>query len=149
MHYYGVEAIATIPQMSRHLITSHDAFGYFGQAYGLQVTGVQGVSTDSEAGLLWINQLVDTIVAEQIHAVFVENSVPRKSLEAVIEGVQSRGREIKIGGELFSDSPGPASSYEGTYIGMMDHNLTSITRALGGTAPEHGFQGRLGTESAK
>lgn len=143
MHHYGIESIATIPPSSRHLITSHDAFGYFGQAYGLRVTGVQGISTDSEAGLLWINQLVDTIVNERIGAVFVENSVPRKSLEAVIEGVQSRGQEIIIGGELFSDSAGPIDSYEGTYLGMMDHNLTSITRALGGTAPRRGLHGKL------
>ncbi len=143
MHQYGIDSIATIPQSSRHLITSHDAFGYFGKAYGLQVTGVQGISTDSEAGLLWINQLVDTIVDEAIRAVFVENSVPRKSLKAVIEGVQSRGQEVVIGGELFSDSAGPTDSYEGTYLGMMDHNLTSITRALGGTAPPRGLLGKL------
>ncbi|HBJ34156.1 MAG TPA: manganese transporter [Planctomycetaceae bacterium] len=143
MHQYGLDSIATIPPSSRHLITSHDAFGYFGQAYGLQVTGVQGISTDSEAGLLWINQLVDTIVTERIRAVFVENSVPRKSLEAVIEGVQSRGQKIIIGGELFSDSAGPVDSYEGTYLGMMDHNLTSITRALGGSAPPRGLRGQL------
>lgn len=143
LHQYGIDSIATIPQSSRHLITSHDAFGYFGKAYGLQVTGVQGISTDSEAGLLWLNQLVDTIVDEAIRAVFVENSVPRKSLEAVIEGVQSRGQEVVIGGELFSDSAGPTDSYEGTYLGMMDHNLTSITRALGGTAPPLGLLGKL------
>jgi len=143
IHEYGVHCIATIPQSGRHLITSHDAFGYFGQAYGLTVTGVQGVSTDSEAGLLWINQLVDTIVNEKIQAVFVESSVPRKSLEAVIEGAQSRGHRVMIGGELFSDSAGPADSYEGTYIGMMDHNLTSITRALGGKAPPRGHRGML------
>lgn len=143
MHQYGIDSITTVPQSSRHLITSHDAFGYFGKAYGLQVTGVQGISTDSEAGLLWINQLVDMIVEEAIVAVFVENSVPRKSLEAVIEGVQSRGREVVIGGELFSDSAGPTDSYEGTYLGMMDHNLTSITRALGGTAPPRGLHGKL------
>lgn len=143
IHEYGVRAVATIPESSRHLITSHDAFGYFGEAYGLRVTGVQGVSTDSEAGLLWINQLVDTIVDEKIQAVFVENSVPRKSLEAVIEGVQSRGHRIIIGGELFSDSAGPMNSYEGTYLGMMDHNLTSITRALGGQAPPKGYRDKL------
>lgn len=148
IHEYGVHCMATIPRSSRHLITSHDAFGYFGQAYGLTVTGVQGVSTDSEAGLLWINQLVDTLVNEKIHAVFVESSVPRKSLEAVIEGAQSRGHRVVIGGELFSDSAGPADSYEGTYIGMMDHNLTSITRALGGEAPPRGHRGMLASITA-
>jgi len=143
MHKYGVDAIGTIPGMSRHLITSHDAFGYFGRAYGLQVTGVQGISTDSEAGLVWINQLVDMIVDQSIGAVFVESSVPRKSLEAVIEGVRARGRNIMIGGELFSDSAGPAETYEGTYLGMMDHNFTTIARSLGGSAPPQGFRGKL------
>jgi len=142
-HQYGIEVIATIPPASRHLITSHDAFGYFGQAYDLEVTGVQGISTDSEAGLLWINQLVDQIVDKQIAAVFVESSVPRKSLEAVIEGVASRGRQLVIGGELYSDSTGPAELYEGSYLGMMDHNLTAIARALGGNAPPRGFRNDL------
>jgi len=142
-HQYGIEVIATVPPTRRHLITSHDAFGYFGQAYGLEVTGVQGISTDSEAGLLWINQLVDQIVDKEIAAVFVESSVPRKSLEAVIEGVASRGHQIVIGGELYSDSAGPAELYEGSYLGMMDHNLTTIARALGGNAPPRGFRNDL------
>lgn len=143
LHQYGIDAIATIPMSSRHLITSHDAFGYFGRAYGLQVTGVQGLSTDSEAGLVRINQLVDMIVQQAIRAVFVESSVPRKSLEAVIEGVRARGQSIVIGGELFSDSAGPAGTYEGTYLGMMDHNFTTIARALGGKVPPRGFRGEL------
>jgi manganese/zinc/iron transport system substrate-binding protein len=143
LHAYGVDAIGSIPETSRQLITSHDAFGYFGRAYGMEVTGVQGLATDSEAGLLRINDLVDLIVRRQISAVFVESSVPWKSLEAVVEGVTSRGHRVTIGGELFSDSCGPSETYEGTYLGMMDHNLTLITRALGGTAPAGGFRGRL------
>jgi manganese/zinc/iron transport system substrate-binding protein len=87
--------------------------------------------------------LVDLIVRRQISAVFVESSVPWKSLEAVVEGVTSRGHQVTIGGELFSDSCGPSGTYEGTYLGMMDHNLTLITRALGGIAPPGGFRGRL------
>jgi manganese/zinc/iron transport system substrate-binding protein len=143
LHAYGVESIGSIPEGSRQLITSHDAFGYFGRAYGMDVTGVQGLATDSEAGLLRINDLVDLIVRRQISAVFVESSVPWKSLEAVVEGVTSRGHQVTIGGELFSDSCGPSGTYEGTYLGMMDHNLTLITRALGGIAPPGGFRGRL------
>jgi manganese/zinc/iron transport system substrate-binding protein len=75
--------------------------------------------------------------------VFVESSVPRKSLEAVIDGARARGHHVVIGGELYSDSGGPAGTYEGTYVGMMDHNITLITRALGGSAPAAGFRGSL------
>jgi manganese/zinc/iron transport system substrate-binding protein len=143
LHQYGIESIGTIPPPRRQLITSHDAFGYFGRAYGLEVRGVQGLSTDSEAGLMRINQLVDLIVGLQIAAVFVESSVPRKSLEAVIEGASARGHRVVIGGELFSDSGGAEGTYEGTYVGMMDHNFTSVTRALGGSASAGGFRGQL------
>lgn len=90
-----------------------------------------------------INQLVDSIVKRQIAAVFVESSVPRKSIEAVIDGARSRGHRVVIGGELYADSGGAEQTYEGSYIGMMDHNFTLITRALGGSAPARGFLGRL------
>ena len=143
LHEYGRRSIATIPPERRVLITSHDAFRYFGRAYGLQVEGIQGISTESEAGLRRINELVDLIVARKIEAVFVESSVPRKNIEAMVEGARSRGHEVRIGGELFSDAMGPAGTYEGTYIGMLDHNITIVTRALGGDAPEGGLHGRL------
>ncbi len=148
LHQYGLESIKTIPPQRRWLITSHDAFSYFGRAYGLDVAGVQGLSTDSEAGLMRINQLVDAIVQRRIAAVFVESSVPRKSIEAVIDGARSRGHRVMIGGELYSDSGGPQHTYEGTYVGMMDHNFTLITRGLGGSAPAAGFQGRLSGHDA-
>ncbi len=146
LHQYGQQVIASIPADRRYLVTSHDAFAYFGRAYGLEVTAVQGLSTESEAGLRWINELVQLIVQHQIQAVFVESSVPRKSMQAVLEGVRALGHDVTIGGELFSDSAGPAGSYEGTYQGMMDHNLTVIARALGGDAPPAGFRGRLQQE---
>lgn len=142
-HRYGIEVMATVPVASRYLVTSHDAFAYFGRAYGLQVTAVQGLSTESEAGLRWINQLVDLIVRQRIGAVFVESSVPRKSMEAVLQGVRAQRHEVVIGGELYSDSAGTAGTYQGTYLGMMDHNLTVIARALGGNAPAGGFRGLL------
>ncbi len=148
LHQYGLDAISSIPPLRRQLITSHDAFGYFGRAYGLEVRGVQGLSTDSEAGLMRINQLVDLIVGRQVAAVFVESSVPRKSLEAVIEGAAARGHQVEIGGELYSDSGGAEGTYEGTYVGMMDHNFTRVARALGGTAPLEGLQGRLAADHA-
>lgn len=142
---YGKQAIGSIPESRRVLVTSHDAFHYFGRAYGLQVLGVQGLSTESEAGLQKINQLVRMLAEQQIQAVFVESSVPRKNMEALIEGVRARGHQVSIGGELFSDAMGEAGTYEGTYVGMLDHNITLVTRALGGTAPAAGWQGRLST----
>jgi manganese/zinc/iron transport system substrate-binding protein len=143
LHEYGKKAVATIPPNSRVLITSHDAFNYFGRAYGLEVLGVQGLSTESEAGLQRINELVDRLVKSNIKAVFVESSVSQKNIRALIEGARSRGHEVKIGGELFSDAMGPDGTYEGTYLGMIDHNITLVTRGLGGEAPQRGMADRL------
>ena len=145
---YGRQVIASIPEVGRVLITSHDAFNYFGRAFGLRVMGVQGISTESEAGLQDINRLVEAITTQNVQAVFVETSVPQKNIQALIDGAASRGRRVKIGGELFSDAMGEAGTYEGTYIGMLDHNLTVVARALGGQAPERGMQGRLTTHAA-
>lgn len=146
LYEYGRNSIATIPEKSRVLITSHDAFNYFGRAYGLDVQGVQGLSTESEAGLQRVNELVDLIVEKQVKAVFVESSVPRKNIEAIASGARARGHEVAIGGELFSDAMGEEGTYEGTYVGMLDHNITLTTRALGGSAPPRGFQGKLTAE---
>ncbi len=143
LHEYGRSVIASIPKESRVLITSHDAFNYFGRAYGLDVQGVQGISTESEAGLQRVNELVDMIVRKKVKAVFVESSVPRKNIDALIEGARSKKHQVIVGGELFSDAMGQSESYEGTYIGMLDHNFTLVARALGGQAPEKGFQGKL------
>ncbi len=143
LHEYGLTSIGSVPKEHRVLVTSHDAFNYFGRAYGLEVIGVQGLSTESEAGLQRINELVDLLVERKVAAVFVESSVPQKNILALIDGARSRGHEVKIGGELFSDAMGTAGSYEGTYVGMLDHNITLVTKALGGTAPERGFCGKL------
>lgn len=143
LHAYGQRVTATIPAERRILLTSHDAFNYFGRAYNINVQGVQGLSTESEAGLRRINELVDLLVEQQVAAVFVESSVPQKNIQALVEGVRSRGHQIQIGGQLFSDAMGSAQSYEGTYVGMLDHNLTLVTRALGGEAPADGMQGKL------
>lgn len=143
LHEYGLKTIKSIPENSRILITSHDAFNYFGRAYGLEVLGVQGISTESEAGLKRINELVDLLVAKNVKAVFVESSVSKKNITALIDGAKAQGHEIVIGGELFSDAMGEAGSYEGSYMGMLDHNFTIVARALGGTAPEKGMQGKL------
>ena len=143
---YVKKSIASIPESQRVLVTAHDAFGYFSQAYGIQVKSVQGVSTEAEAGVRDVNQLVDFLVERKLPAIFVESSVNAKNIPAVSEGAASRGVTVRVGGELFSDAMGNAGTYEGTYIGMIDHNATLITRALGGDAPEKGLHGKLGAK---
>lgn len=143
LHQYGIDSIGSIPEESRILITSHDAFNYFGRAYGLEVQGVQGLSTESEAGLQRINELVDLLVEKKISAVFVESSVPSKNIEALVEGARSKGHDVIVGGELFSDAMGEPGTYRGSYVGMLDHNITLVARGLGGQAPEKGMQGKL------
>jgi len=140
---YGDSVMASVPVASRVLVTAHDAFRYFGRAYGFEVLGIQGISTESEAGLKHIEDLVGILVERKIGAIFVETSVPDRNVKALIEGAAARGHKVVIGGELFSDAMGRPGTYEGTYIGMIDHNLTTIARALGGDAPSRGFQGRL------
>ena len=141
---YARRVIASIPESKRILITAHDAFNYFAQAYGMEVRGIQGISTESEAGVKRINNLVDLIVSRDVGAVFTESSVSAKHVRALIDGAASHDHHVVIGGELFSDAMGRPGTHEGTYIGMIDHNATTIARALGGDAPEHGMHGRLG-----
>ncbi|MFN2310523.1 MAG: metal ABC transporter solute-binding protein, Zn/Mn family [Spirochaetia bacterium] len=140
---YVHEVMATIPENRRVLITAHDAFGYFGSAYGVEVVGVQGISTESEAGLEDVNSLVNFIVQNDVRAVFAETTVPDRAMTAIVEGAAARGHRVELGGELYSDAMGAPESYEGTYIGMIDHNATTVARGLGGTAPERGLHGRL------
>jgi manganese/zinc/iron transport system substrate-binding protein len=144
LHDYGKKSIGSIPEAQRVLVTAHDAFNYFGRAYGIRVMGVQGISTESEAGVQDINRLVGFIVENRIPAIFVETSVSDKNLRAILEGARARGWDVKIGGSLFSDAMGKPGTYLGTYPGMLDHNITTISRALGGGAPAGGFDGKLG-----
>ncbi|BDW90361.1 metal ABC transporter solute-binding protein, Zn/Mn family [Thalassospira tepidiphila] len=144
---YMTSVTATVPKQSRVLLTAHDAFSYFGRGYDFDVLGIQGISTESEAGLRRVEELVNTIVERKISAVFVESSVPERNVRALIEGASARGQDVTIGGTLYSDAMGEPGTYEGTYIGMIDHNATLITRALGGDAPEGGFQGKLAAGS--
>jgi len=134
LHTYAQEAMATIPEEQRVLVTAHDAFQYLGRAYDLEVRGVQGISTESEAGVKDLENLIDFIVERRIPAVFIESSVSDKNVRALVEGARARGHEVTIGGELFSDAMGESGTYEGTYIGMIDHNVTTIVNALGGQA---------------
>jgi manganese/zinc/iron transport system substrate-binding protein len=130
LHTYAKEHIASIPQESRVLVTAHDAFGYFGHAYGIEVLGLQGISTASEYGLQDVDKLVDLIVARKVRAVFVESSISPKSIEALVAGAKSRDHDLKIGGELFSDAMGAPGTPEGTYLGMVRHNVDTIAGAL-------------------
>ncbi|MAM25271.1 MAG: manganese transporter, partial [Rhodobacteraceae bacterium] len=122
---------------------AHDAFSYFGRAFGFEVIGIQGISTESEAGLNRIGELVDVLVDRRIGAVFVETSVSDRNMRALIEGAAARGHDVRIGGALFSDAMGPPDTYEGTYIGMIDHNVTTIASALGAEVPDGGMSGLL------
>ncbi|MCW5873127.1 MAG: zinc ABC transporter substrate-binding protein [Anaerolineales bacterium] len=114
----------------RVLITAHDAFNYFGRAYGFEVMGLQGISTQSEASTSDVQQLANTIVERQIPAVFIESSVPVRTVEALQEAVRAQGHEVAIGGQLFSDAMGDPATAEGTYLGMVRHNIDTIVGAL-------------------
>jgi manganese/zinc/iron transport system substrate-binding protein len=124
----------TVPPAVRVIVTAHDAFGYFGRAYGFEVVGLQGISTASEAGAKDVQRLADLIASRRIPAIFVESSVSPRTIEAVKEAVRAQGFEVEIGGSLFSDAMGSAGTPEGTYVGMVRHNADTITRALRGGA---------------
>ncbi|MEL6774432.1 MAG: zinc ABC transporter substrate-binding protein, partial [Pseudomonadota bacterium] len=140
---YTTQVLSSVPAESRVLLSAHDAFNYFGSAYGFEVTGIQGISTESEAGLQRIAELVDMLVERDIRAVFVESSVSDRNIRALIEGAAARGHEVVIGGELYSDAMGAPGTYEGTYLGMIDHNATVIAAALGGDTPARGMADKL------
>ncbi|WP_283424140.1 metal ABC transporter solute-binding protein, Zn/Mn family [Shimia sagamensis] len=144
---YAETALTSVPDGARTLLTAHDAFGYFGAAYGFSVLGVQGISTNSEAGLNRISELVDTLIERDIKAVFVESSVSDRTVRALVEGAAAKGHDVSIGGELYSDAMGPDGTYEGTYVGMIDHNITVIADALGGNVPARGMNSRLSAGS--
>ena len=120
----------SIPREQRVLVTAHDAFQYFGHAYGLEEMAIQGWSTDSEAGIKEIQNLADKIAERKIKAVFVETSISPATIEALKAAVQDRGHDVVIGGELFSDAIGEKGTSEGTYIGAFTHNVDTIVRAL-------------------
>ena len=122
--------IATIPVNQKIMITAHDAFGYFGDAYHVKVKGLQGISTVTEFGLKDITDLVSYIVENKVKAVFVESSVPTRAIDAVVEGCAAKNHQIQIGGTLFSDAMGADGTEEGTYIGMVKSNVNKIVKGL-------------------
>lgn len=130
LHDYAKAQLATIPKERRVLVTAHDAFRYFGRAYDLEVKGIQGISTESEAGVKEVNVLVNFLVTNKIKAVFVESSVSDKNVRALLEGCKARGHDVVIGGELFSDAMGKDGTPEGNYVGMVRHNVDTIVKAL-------------------
>lgn len=130
LHTYVTEQAQSIPEEQRVLITAHDAFNYFGQAYGFEVRGLQGISTATEAGTADVRMLADFIVERQIPAIFIESSIPQRNIEAVQAAVRDRGFDVQIGGELFSDAMGDPDTLEGSYVGMVRHNIDTIVNAL-------------------
>ncbi len=125
-------AIEALPPEKRVLVTAHDAFGYLGDAFGLEVHGLQGLSTESESGIASIDNLVQLLVDKKVPAVFVESSVPERGLKAVIEAAAAKGQNVVVGGTLYSDALGEPGSAGENYIGMMRHNLRTITEGLSG-----------------
>ncbi|WP_181305388.1 metal ABC transporter solute-binding protein, Zn/Mn family [Rufibacter sp. XAAS-G3-1] len=130
LHQWTQAEIATIPAPQRILITAHDAFGYLGRAYHIQVQGLQGISTVSEFGLQDVSSLVNFIVRRKVKAVFVESSVSQKAIEAVLEGCRQKGHDIQLGGTLYSDALGEENGPAGTYVGMVRVNVGTIVKAL-------------------
>ena len=130
LHHAVTRQLLTIPAKQRVLITAHDAFGYFGDAYKVEVRGLQGISTLSEFGLRDVTELVNFIIEREIKAIFVETSVSTKSINAILEGCQEKGWDVTIGGSLYSDAMGEEGSPEGTYIGMVNANVQTIVNAL-------------------
>jgi manganese/zinc/iron transport system substrate-binding protein len=130
LHQQVRQSIQEIPEQQRVLITAHDAFGYFGEAYGIEVRGLQGISTVSDFGLKDVTDLVNFIIARKIKAIFVETSVSQKSINAVVEGCQQKGWDVKIGGSLYSDAMGAEGTPDGTYLGMVSANVQTIVNAL-------------------
>jgi manganese/zinc/iron transport system substrate-binding protein len=122
--------IETLPRAKRILVTAHDAFNYFGKAYDFEVVGLQGLSTATEAGVQDVQTLSTFIIENNIKAVFVESSVPKRTIEALQAAVISKGHEVAIGGTLYSDALGNAGTVEGTYVGMFEYNVNTIVNAL-------------------
>lgn len=127
---YAEGEIGSIPEEQRVLVTAHDAFHYFGDAYDMEVMGLQGLSTDAEFGLGDVQGLVEILAEREIKAVFVESSISEKSITAVMEGVRKKGKDIELGGELYSDAMGKEGTETGTYIGMYKHNVDTIVKEL-------------------
>lgn len=132
LHDWIAASVASIPEAQRVLVTAHDAFSYFGAAYGIEVEGIEGISTEAEASIADIRAVTELVVSRGVPAIFVETTINPRNVEAVRAAARERGVEVKIGGELYGDAMGAEGSPEGTYLGMLRHNTLTIVTALGG-----------------
>ncbi|MEE2753460.1 MAG: zinc ABC transporter substrate-binding protein [Candidatus Latescibacterota bacterium] len=130
LHHWVYKEVQSVPEKGRVLVTAHDAFGYYGRAYGVKVVGLQGISTVAEYGVTDVIRMVDLIVGSGVKAIFVESSVPERSIHAVLEGCKDRGSNVVIGGTLYSDAMGAPGSGADTYVGMVQTNTRTIVEAL-------------------
>lgn len=135
LHDWIEQAVASVPEENRLLVTAHDAFAYYGRAYGLQVVGIQGVSTDAEPSIADIRGTAETIVRTGVPAVFIETTINPRTIQAVLDATADLGASVEMGGTLYSDAMGEPGTAEGTYIGMLRANTVAIVGALGGEAP--------------
>ncbi|PVY77506.1 manganese/zinc/iron transport system substrate-binding protein [Tamilnaduibacter salinus] len=135
LHGWVRQAVNTIPEAQRILVTAHDAFNYYSRAYGIEVAGIQGISTETESGVADIREMADVVTERQVPAVFIESTINPRTVQAVIDAAKQQGQPVRIGGELFSDAMGEDGTAGGTYIGMLYENTRQIVTALGGTLP--------------
>ncbi|MCL7928744.1 metal ABC transporter solute-binding protein, Zn/Mn family [Halomonas llamarensis] len=133
LHEWVKDSVASIPDEQRILVTAHDAFGYFGRAYDIDVEGIQGISTETETGIADIRNMTDIVVDRAVPALFIESTINPRTVQAVIDAAKQRGQDVKIGGELYSDAMGDPDTLDGTYMGMIYRNTQHIVEALGGT----------------
>lgn len=133
LHDWIAASVASIPEAQRILVTAHDAFNYYGRAYGIEVAGIQGISTETETGVADIRAMADVVVERAVPAVFVESTINPRTVQAVIDAARQRGQAVSIGAQLYADAMGEAGTAEGTYIGMLHANTRHIVEALGGT----------------
>lgn len=134
LHAWAETAFTSVPEQQRVLVTAHDAFKYFGRAYGVEVVGVQGVSTESEAAVADVRRVIDAVVEREVPMLFVESTINPRTIQAVREGVRQRGgADVAIGPALYADALGAGDTPQGTYIGMFVHDVVEIVAGLGGT----------------
>lgn len=135
LHDWIEASVASIPEAQRILVTAHDAFNYYGRAYGIEVAGIQGISTESETGVADIRRMTEVVVERQVPAVFIESTINPRTVQAVIDAARQKGHAVEIGGQLYSDAMGEDGTAGGTYIGMLHANTQHIVEALGGQLP--------------
>lgn len=135
LHDWAATSLATVPEEQRLMVTAHDAFAYFGRAYAVEVAGIQGISTESEAGVADIREMARLVAERDVPAVFIETTINPRTIQAVIDAAENLGHEVRIGAELYSDAMGEPGTAAGTYVGMIYQNTVNVTRELGGTPP--------------